>query len=124
MHVRVMLVDDDADLRCMVRRFLESMSHTVIDADGGRTAMQKLGSATVDVIVSDMYMPDGDGLDLVRQVSKRWPEIRLIMVSSGGTLGLCDLLPVARSLGAFATLRKPIKLRSLLEAIESANCSN
>jgi two-component system, chemotaxis family, chemotaxis protein CheY len=122
--MRVMLVDDDADLRFMVRRYLESMSHTVIDADGGRVAVQKLRSTTVDVIVSDLYMPDGDGLELVRQVSKRWPEIRLIMVSSGGTLGLCDLLPVARSLGASATLRKPLHLRTLLEAVESQNRTN
>ena len=122
--MRVMLVDDDADIRSMLRRFLESNSHTVIDVEGGRPAMNKLLTAQVDVIVSDVYMPDGDGLELVRQVSKQWPAIRLIVVSSGGGLGLCDLLPVARSLGASATFRKPLHLRTLLEAIESQPCSN
>lgn len=122
--MRVMLVDDDKDIRGTLRRFLESRSHTVLEADGGNRAMRSLQSTQVDVIVSDLYMPDGDGLELVRQVSKRWPQIRLIVVSSGGTLGLRDLLPVARSLGASATLRKPLRLPTLLQAIEAQPCCN
>jgi DNA-binding NtrC family response regulator len=113
-----MLVDDDADLRFAIRRFLESMSHTVIDADGGRIAIQKLRTAPVDVVISDLFMPDGDGLDLVRDVARGWPEIRLIVITSGGTLGICDLLPAAQLLGASATFRKPVELQSLLHVIE------
>jgi two-component system, chemotaxis family, chemotaxis protein CheY len=116
--MEIMLVDDDPDIRRTVRHHLEATGHSVTEAEGGRLAIQKLRRSPVDLVVSDMFMPDGDGLDLLRALRHHRPEIRVIVISSGGTRGVCDMFPAARHLGAHATLRKPLKLTELLAIVE------
>lgn len=116
----VLLVDDDPDIRTIIRRGLESSGHSVCEANGARTALQSLQSTAADLIVSDLFMPEGDGLELLRDVQRQFPGLRVIIVSSGGTRGVCDMLPAARHLGAHAVLRKPVKLPELLDIVERA----
>jgi EAL domain-containing protein (putative c-di-GMP-specific phosphodiesterase class I)/ActR/RegA family two-component response regulator len=101
----VLLVDDDGQLRSVIARTLRKAAFEVVDVDSAQTAIAQLESGSFDVILSDVYMPDGTGLDLLRAVRRVDLDIPVVLMS--GTPDL-DSATAAVEYGAFRYLTKPL----------------
>jgi two-component system, chemotaxis family, chemotaxis protein CheY len=116
----VLVVDDDPEHCAYMAEVLSRRGCRVGMSLSGRDAIRRLESETFETVVTDVYMPDLDGIELVRTVRERWPAIRLIAVTGGG-LRLPDSVPnFLKYLGVFSILSKPFEPRELVEAVEAA----
>lgn len=112
---RILLADDDATTRDLVRRALEADGHTVVATQDGSEALDKLSAGTaVDVLVTDVQMPGMDGVALAARVTELVPGLAVVLMS-----GFADQLDKAKSLKAarVATLSKPFTLEQVKTAV-------
>jgi len=117
---RVLVIDDEPDVRAVIRRFLVAAGHDVSEVGDGAAALGILAEHATDVIVSDLYMPGMDGIELARALRKL-PSRPAVVAMSGGGLGRqVNLLDIAAELGAAATLPKPFTKEQLLGAVQAA----
>ena len=115
--MRILVVDDNPMMRKTVRVLLETAGLEVVEASSGRAAVQAYQAAPVDLVICDLFMPDVDGLEVLRELRRVAPQVKVIAMSGGAAGGGIDLLPVARKLGAAALLYKPFTQRTVLETI-------
>jgi len=114
----ILLVEDDTDLRQMLRNALEKRNHTVIEAKDGRDAIKRFKSSLTDIVITDLLMPEQDGIGLIMELRKTRQDIRIIAISGGGKIGPSNYLDVARALGADAVFSKPFNLNTFIEEVE------
>jgi CheY-like chemotaxis protein len=115
---RILLVDDDPLLHDTLSQMLALQGHEVVRALDGRQALTQLRLRAVDVVLTDVLMPESDGLEVVRQVRRDHPDIAVIAMSGGSArLPGADALRLARTLGAHGILPKPFGAADLREAI-------
>ena len=112
---RIVVIDDSAVILEILKDILTEAGHQVEPFMTGKEALQALRSQTADLIVTDIYMPDADGFEVIRSVRGICPQTPILAISSG--TGLRDLLLVARRMGASGTLKKPFSKIELLAAI-------
>ena len=117
---RILLIDDEADFRSTIRRMLERAGHEVVDAENGRDGLAKLEQQACDLVLTDIIMPDMEGLETVQRVRKRAPELPIIAMSGGGRVSAMRPLAVASLLGAVRSLDKPFGRAELLGAVDEA----
>ena len=118
--MRVLLIDDEPMVRKIVRKMLERAGHEVVNVENGRAGLDRLERAPFDLIVTDIIMPDVEGIEVLMTVRERHPSIAAVAMSGGGRMGNVDFLEVARKLGAAATLEKPFTQDALLKAIDQS----
>jgi two-component system response regulator (stage 0 sporulation protein F) len=111
----ILVIDDNEPVRGFLRVVLEAQGHTVTEAGQGRMAVQLLRQSPVDLVLSDIYMPDCDGLEVIMTLRREFPLIKIVAMSGGS--GDRNLLVVARQLGAHDVLEKPIDIDHLLESV-------
>jgi CheY-like chemotaxis protein len=114
---RILVIDDDADLRTITTVFLEGVGHDVVVAVNGAMGLQTLQTASYDLVLCDLFMPDVDGLEVLRELRRLSNDVPVIAMSGGGFSGTVDLLAVARHLGAAEIIEKPFTQRALLRVI-------
>ncbi|HEY4058867.1 MAG TPA: EAL domain-containing protein [Kofleriaceae bacterium] len=114
---RVLLVDDDGDLRKMLSRVLKRASFDVEEVSSGRAALKRLDEKRFDVVLSDVHMPDGDGLEVVRGVRRHDLDLPVILMS-----GKPDVQSAATALeyGAFRYLTKPLDNETVERLVRQA----
>jgi CheY-like chemotaxis protein len=117
---RVLVVDDDVHARMVTRAILEHAGIEVVEAADGAAGLRAYRDASPDLVVCDLFMPEVDGLELIRQLRRESPGVKVIAISAGGFDGTVDLLAVARRLGATAVLPKPFSPQALVQAVEQA----
>ena len=111
---RVLVVDDEPALLKAVAAILEGAGFQVFTAANGREARAKASEHQIDLLITDLGMPDEDGIELVRRLKAEGRDLRIIAMS--GTYGP-DLLKAAKLLGADSTLSKPMTASQLLDCI-------
>jgi len=116
----VLVVDDDADLLTALKSVLESCGFTVSCAHGSMEAMSELRAQNPDVILTDVYMPEGDGLDLLNNMHDFHETTPVVVMSGGGHLGEFDQLRAARRLAASATVNKPFRMSEIAGVLKAA----
>lgn len=110
----ILLVDDDPDFRGMARIAFTRAGYAVHEAENGNAALAILASRTVDLVVTDIIMPEADGYEVILRLKEQPSRPPLIAVT-GGSLRLRMELPgMARLLGADAAFEKPVDLSALL----------
>ncbi|HLI83505.1 MAG TPA: response regulator [Bryobacteraceae bacterium] len=114
LSANLLVVDDDESVRTLLRDLLRSAGFVVWEAANGRQAAQIAAQEDVDLVLTDLAMPEQDGIELIASLHMRKPSLKVIAMS--GAFG-GDMLPVAKNLGAAATLRKPISRDALLRTI-------
>jgi len=119
--IRILVIEDNPDLREYLRVALQAQEYEVLMAANGQEALSYLNGHRVDAIVTDLFMPEMDGIETVAAVRKLFPEVRVIAMS--GRAGV-DYLPVAREPGVTHTLRKPFEIHELLAALEEGSRSS
>ena len=82
--LNILVVDDEPAVRETLAEMLEAGSHRVLLAEGGQDALQKLRSNSVDLVFTDLAMPEMDGWETAREIRKRWPEIKIVLVTGYG----------------------------------------
>jgi len=117
---RILVIDDDALVRESIRLALQNANHAVLEASDGHKALEVLRGQSVDLVISDIMMPELDGIELILALRERHPNLRLIAISGGGRQGNIDYLPMAQKLGATLILPKPFTPKQLLGAITTA----
>ena len=116
----LLLVDDDEAFRSMLRRALQRRGHDVIEAAEGGAALSALSGATVDLVITDIIMPDMEGIETIRALRRTYPNLKIIAMSGGGRMQPDGYLKAAKALGAFRVLSKPFDNEQLFTAIEEA----
>jgi DNA-binding NtrC family response regulator len=116
--MRVLLIDDESMVRKIVRKMLERSGHEVTEAENGRCGLEQLKRGSFDLVITDIIMPEVEGIELVVTVSQQYPSTKTIAMSGGGRTGNVDFLDVAAKLGASAALQKPFTHAELLRAID------
>ncbi len=114
----ILLVEDDDDLRIMLKDSLEKRKHVIIEASNGREALNKFKSSATDLVITDLLMPEQDGIGLIMELRKINPDIKIIAISGGGKMGPSNYLDVAKTIGANAIFPKPFNLKSFVEEVE------
>lgn len=114
----VLLVDDDALLRRTLAGYLEDQPYNVLLAADGDEALAELRRSKVDIVVTDILMPNREGIETIIEIRNTGYALRLIAMSGGARLGTIDYLEIAERLGADAVLHKPFSRAEFLAALE------
>lgn len=115
---RILLVDDEPLLRDSLTIALQRAGHTVTVAQNGAAALMLLAGKTFDVIVTDILMPDTDGLEMIIRIRKDSGNVRIIAMSGGGRTRNMNMLEFATSFGADAVLAKPFLPKQLIASVD------
>jgi CheY-like chemotaxis protein len=114
---RVLVIDDDSAMCEIVRGMLEGAGHEVRAASNGREGLARLARDPADVVITDIVMPEMDGIETVRHLRSMTRPPKIIVMTGGDRHGAADQLAAARGLGADATLTKPLRAKYLLDAL-------
>ena len=117
---RILIIDDNEEIRRLLRRVLESAQYEILEAGDGDEGLKRVEEEPVDLVITDIFMPEKDGLEMLREMRKTHPGMRVIAMSGGGQLGNMDILRMARSFGAFRVMAKPFNFREMLQAVSEA----
>ena len=116
----ILLVEDSPEVSLSVREILASAGHTVEDAASGKEALKKLKASRFDAIVSDIWMPEMDGIALLKEIRGAGNEIAVVVISGGApNAPLTYTAPLAATFGANAVVYKPFERAELLNAIDN-----
>jgi CheY-like chemotaxis protein len=114
----VLIVEDDKELREMLKMSLQRRSFTVLEAENGKEAIAHFKPLITDLVVTDLIMPEEDGLKVVIKLREIKPSIKIIAISGGGKVGPGSYLNLAKALGADAIFSKPFSVSDLIVKIE------
>jgi CheY-like chemotaxis protein len=122
--IRVLLVDDDEIFRPMVQLMLERLGHEVVTAANGTEALARYAEQRCDIVLTDIVMPDKEGLETIRALTRGDRGVRIIAMSGGGRVNANDYLHLAAQFGAARVLRKPFSMQELVEALDALQVAN
>jgi two-component system, chemotaxis family, chemotaxis protein CheY len=117
-RARILVVDDDSAVCRMLEMALDIAGHDVVSIMDARVAISYLESNLVDLVITDLVMPDIEGIEVIMRVSHVHPTIPIVAISGEGAEGPEEYLSIARLLGAHRTLSKPFDCRQLLEVVD------
>jgi len=115
---KILLMDDEAAVRSMLKKMLERQGYAVITAPNGREGMNLFNKDPVDLVVTDLIMPEKEGIEVIMELRKKCPDVPVIAMSGGGRNTPESYLNAARLLGARAVLEKPVQKEIFLEAVQ------
>ena len=113
----ILLVDDEESIRKMVRAVLGEDKYSFAEASNGVEALSLMETQSFDLILTDVIMPDCDGIELVMSVRKKLPGIKVIVMSGGGRVRADHYLNLAEKLGAARVFEKPFNTAELRETV-------
>jgi DNA-binding response OmpR family regulator len=116
----ILVVDDDEDLGTMIRRILEGLGYDVLRAGSGNEAAVVYAEHKPDLVITDLIMPDGEGLELIKHLRRLDKQVKIIAMSGGGRGGKTNYLFIAQSMGADYTLEIPFSAAELLSVVRLA----
>jgi len=114
----VLVVDDQDQVRQLIRETLEQAGYEVEEARDGKEGLDRYRARSTDLVIMDILMPDQDGLEAIMTLRREFPDTRVIAMTGGSdTIGVLNFLDVAKMLGARRTLQKPFELKVLLDTV-------
>jgi CheY-like chemotaxis protein len=117
----ILVVDDEPGVLSFVSEVLELHGHKVQTATNGKEAAEHQSGQHLDLVVTDLVMPEKNGINMIREMRQATPDIRIIAMSGGtGFSGEIDLLEVAKLLGVSSILHKPFMPNELIDAVSKA----
>ncbi len=117
---KIMVVDDNEGLRKAIGKLLSLSGHEVALTQDGAVALDQLRGNPVDLVLTDIYMPEMDGIEFLDHVRRTCPDTRIVAMSAGGSTPAHSLLTDARLLGAVDVISKPFSDTELVDFVERA----
>ena len=114
---RILIIDDDEAVLSSLMAMLELDGYDVVGARGGRKGLALFREKTADLVITDIFMPEKEGVEIITELKRGFPEVKIIAISGGDRTASQDYLPVAEKLGAVRNLRKPFDPPEFLEAV-------
>jgi DNA-binding response OmpR family regulator len=116
---RILVIDDEELIRETIRMKLELSGHVVIEAANGVEGLRALDDGLFDLVVTDIIMPEQEGIETIRKIRHRDPQVAIIAISGGGRGRNYQFLDIAKKLGANEALSKPFTGSQLLALVET-----
>jgi DNA-binding response OmpR family regulator len=114
----ILIVEDDSDIREMLKVSLSRRKYLIHEAVNGKDAISHFKPLTTDLVITDLIMPEEDGLKVIMKLREIKPTVRIIAISGGGKAGPGSYLNLAKALGADAVYSKPFSLNEMVGKIE------
>ena len=122
--MQVLLVEDSPEVSLSVREILSNAGHEVTDASNGKEALDKINVKSFDLVVSDIWMPEMDGIALLKEIRGAGNDVPVVVISGGApNAPLTYTAPLASTFGANAVIYKPFEKEELLTTIDSVFAS-
>jgi CheY-like chemotaxis protein len=118
MKKKVLVIDDDDQFRLMMRRLLEKEGYAVHEASNGKEGIKAFRKLQTDVVVTDIIMPEVEGVETILSLRKEFPNVKIIAISGGGRNAPDGYLVMAQKLGAEFVMEKPIERKMFLEELK------
>lgn len=118
MMARILVIDDESVVRDMLHELLTQEGHEVLEAPDGKVGIELYRRAPTDLVITDIFMPEKDGLETIAELITEWPDVKII-ATSGKLLGEFDPLALASKFGAVRTIAKPFDVVKLLGAVRT-----
>ncbi len=115
---RILVVDDDPSIREMLDEVLKDAGYSVEVAADGLEALRMVKASPPDLIITDIIMPEQDGVGIMLQLAKENPGIKIIAISGGGRISPESYLYMAEKFGAIKTFTKPFDINDFLDAVK------
>ncbi len=114
---RILVVEDDNSVRKLLGRILSMEGYSVEEAASAPEALKIIRSAPPPLVITDLLMPDQDGLELIMEIRRSGADLKIIAISAGGRIGPATYLELAKKLGADRAITKPFQPETLLRAV-------
>lgn len=114
----LLIIDDEEPLRRMLKTAFERKGYTVDAAGDGVQGLRLMRERPAELVITDLIMPDKEGLETIRELKQEYPGVPIIAVSGGGRIHPGDYLSIAGRMGAARTFQKPLELKDLFGAVE------
>lgn len=115
---RIVVMDDDEQVRELLQDILQANNHEVMVAEDGAQGMIKCREFQPDLVITDIVMPEQEGIETISKLRQEYPDLKVIAVSGGGQVAPETYLKIAECMGANRTLPKPFKRKDILDAID------
>ena len=116
--MRVLIIDDDEQIRVLLQQMMEWAGLEVAVAENGKIAMQHMQEKPADLVITDLIMPEQEGLETISRLKKEYEGIKIIAISGGGRIGPEAYLPAALELGADLVFSKPFDVQKVVSAVQ------
>jgi DNA-binding response OmpR family regulator len=114
----ILIVDDDSMVRKLLVKAFQIDDYTTLEASDGNSALRIFRDEDIDVVITDIVMPDMEGIETIRELRKINPDVKIIAFSGGGSLSPDGYLKIAASMGARYTFQKPFNINELKETVK------
>lgn len=114
---RILIIDDDVQILDILRQILECEGYEVVDATNGKEGISLYRKKPADLIITDIIMPDKEGIETIIELKRDFPGVKIIAISGGGRIGPEGYLNIAKKLGARYAFSKPVEREELLSAV-------
>lgn len=117
---RVLIIDDDEQVRALLIEILERAGYEVTEAVNGAEGLKFYRDRPTDLVITDLVMPEKEGVETIMEMRRDFPNVRIVAISGGGRSGMQNYLPIAAGLGARRTVAKPFTRQEILDAVSAA----
>lgn len=114
---RILVIDDDDAIRLSLKLALEDADHLVDEAADGEEGMNRFRMRPADLVITDIFMPEKEGLETIDEIKRNYPKTKIIAISGGGSIGPEDYLEIAKRVGADCSLFKPFDVQHLVATV-------
>ena len=114
---RVLVIDDNDAIRIILVDALEDEGYDVDDAENGLAAINLVKEKEYELVLTDIIMPDEDGLGAIMKIKKIQPDVKIIAISGGGRINSETYLDMAKQLGADRSFKKPFDINEILDSV-------
>lgn len=114
----ILLVDDHEPTRTAIRKILVASGYRVVEAGNGLEALERAHVRAPDLLITDIIMPQKEGIETIREFRAAYPQVRIMAISGGGRAKTADFLEIARAFGADEVLKKPFQTKQFLQAVK------
>jgi len=116
--MRILVIDDDEQMLVLLQQAMQWAGFEVMAAENGRKGQQLFEEQPADLIITDLIMPEQEGLETIRILKQGYPTVKIIAISGGGRIGPEAYLPAAMELGADRIFAKPFDVKDLIAAVQ------
>lgn len=116
---RILITEDNDNLREVLCQILKYEGYDVVHAPNGKAGMRLLHEEHCDLVITDIFMPEKDGIEVILELRRDFPDVKIIAISGGSHIVPMDCLSIAKQLGAHNILSKPFKPKEFLETIRN-----